>query len=406
MDMITEYHLEEGRLVTFKRPSSRFWQMRARVEGSGTYIWRSLKTTDLDKAKSLARREFYKLEILKEAGQPLKQHFMRDIIKSYLIDLDQKLEKKGISIHMHRLHNTNIKVHILPFFENMSIQSIDRHKIEEFLRYKVNDYEEIPSSVTIRTWAITIRDLLKHAVNRKIITTIPEFSLPDGQATERRACFTREEWITLNDKMMKWVRDGSAQFKYNRMLLKAYVEILGMTGMRTNDALNLKWCHISYFVQKDAVEWDIYGVSPEKHLRDERFTSMIVSGKPHKNRKTRELTGQRHCTRAIENWRRQTKFNQPDDLVFCLERGIPYRPDAKFKQMLIDFDMLNDSMGEPRTPYSIRHTYATLRLEAGVPIHLLAKQMGTSVAMIEKHYGHIQIRDQVDKLAQNYKSNH
>ena len=40
--------------------------------------------------------------------------------------------------------------------------------------------------------------------------------------------------------------------------------------------------------------------------------------------------------------------------------------------------------------YSLRHTYATLALEVDkVPIHTLSRQMGTSVAMIEKHYSHL-----------------
>lgn len=44
--------------------------------------------------------------------------------------------------------------------------------------------------------------------------------------------------------------------------------------------------------------------------------------------------------------------------------------------------------GRMRTPYSLRHTYATERLNAGVQEYHLAKNMGTSVAMLEKHYGH------------------
>ena len=42
-----------------------------------------------------------------------------------------------------------------------------------------------------------------------------------------------------------------------------------------------------------------------------------------------------------------------------------------------------------RTLYSLRHTYATLRLEAGVEVYNLAKNLGTSVQQIEWHYGHI-----------------
>ena len=67
MDLKTEYHLEEGRVVIFKRENSQFWQMRARAPGSDTYIWRSLKTTDLEKAKSAARKEYFKLEMKVEA---------------------------------------------------------------------------------------------------------------------------------------------------------------------------------------------------------------------------------------------------------------------------------------------------------------------------------------------------
>ena len=41
-----------------------------------------------------------------------------------------------------------------------------------------------------------------------------------------------------------------------------------------------------------------------------------------------------------------------------------------------------------RTIHSLRHTYATFRLQEGVHQFVLAKNMGTSVAMLEKHYGH------------------
>ena len=39
--------------------------------------------------------------------------------------------------------------------------------------------------------------------------------------------------------------------------------------------------------------------------------------------------------------------------------------------------------------YDLRHTYATFALRAGVPVFALSRFMGTSIAMIDRHYGHL-----------------
>ncbi len=47
-----------------------------------------------------------------------------------------------------------------------------------------------------------------------------------------------------------------------------------------------------------------------------------------------------------------------------------------------------------------RHTYATLRLQEGVDVYFLAEQMGTSVHMIEQHYGHVNTIKHADRVLQ------
>jgi integrase len=44
-----------------------------------------------------------------------------------------------------------------------------------------------------------------------------------------------------------------------------------------------------------------------------------------------------------------------------------------------------------RDLYDLRHTYATFALRAGVPVFALSRFMGTSIAMIDLHYGHLAI---------------
>jgi hypothetical protein len=43
----------------------------------------------------------------------------------------------------------------------------------------------------------------------------------------------------------------------------------------------------------------------------------------------------------------------------------------------------------PRDLYDLRHTYATFALRAGVPVFAVSRFIGSSIAMIDHHYGHL-----------------
>jgi integrase len=58
---------------------------------------------------------------------------------------------------------------------------------------------------------------------------------------------------------------------------------------------------------------------------------------------------------------------------------------AMIEDLLIKAKLREGASGVPRSTYCFRHTYATFRLAEGVDMYFLAKQMGTSVKMIEEH---------------------
>jgi integrase len=70
-----------------------------------------------------------------------------------------------------------------------------------------------------------------------------------------------------------------------------------------------------------------------------------------------------------------------------------------FRNLMKQSGLRQDSGGQTRTLYSLRHTYATRALAKGIDIHTLARQMGTSVLMIEKHYSKITPMLSAEKLA-------
>ena len=73
--------------------------------------------------------------------------------------------------------------------------------------------------------------------------------------------------------------------------------------------------------------------------------------------------------------------------MFCHEDGLPVQEWISFASLLKAAKLSKDSKGDNRTIYSLRHTYATLHFQNGSNIYWLKKNMGTSVAQIEAHYG-------------------
>jgi len=71
-----------------------------------------------------------------------------------------------------------------------------------------------------------------------------------------------------------------------------------------------------------------------------------------------------------------------------------------FNQILNELGLKIDRGGKPRTAYSLRHTYISMRLMEGTNIHQIANNCRTSVKMIEEFYAS-HINDRIDADAIN-----
>ena len=379
------YEFEEGQLLVFMRLGSRFWQARMRIDGA--YVFKSLKTTDEHKAIVSAKEWFNEQKWSVKHGLPTKVRYMRDLLDDFQRWVDERLKANMISPHMAYLYKHHSDGVIRGFFGDKQVHTIKDDHVAEYIEWRMGS-EKKPARQTLTMELQCLRKVFELAVRKNLIRKgeTPSGKIPKMShlKAERRPAFTRQEEAMLWEKMNAWVAaTNHASIGYRRRLTRAYVQIMLTTGMRTNDTDKLQWKHISEFTSGG-----------------KRYVEIIAYGKPSARKPSRTLTGQPHAAQAISSWKRLSDYTEPDDFVFCYSKGVAWDPKTMFKEMLTEFGMLKDPIsGESRTPYSLRHTYATVRLEAGVPIHLLAKQMGTSVAMIEKHYGHINLRNEVHKLA-------
>jgi integrase len=138
------------------------------------------------------------------------------------------------------------------------------------------------------------------------------------------------------------------------------------SGMRKGEARMLKWRDVIPY-RKHGLEW----------------LSLRVNGKTG----IRTVICQPNTNRYFDRLKSRGFNIGPDDLVFCHADGLPVDDFTGFQNALVKAGVLHDSDGNRHTIYSLRHTYATYRIENGTNIYWLAKNMGTSVNMIERHYG-------------------
>ena len=106
----------------------------------------------------------------------------------------------------------------------------------------------------------------------------------------------------------------------------------------------------------------------------------------------------------LDRIRAIAKAKEPDDPVFTTVTGKPNKGlcGVLVEDLLIEAKLRDGPNGVPRTAYCFRarHTYATFRLHEGVDVYFLAEQMGTSVKMIEDHYGHVNTIKHADRVLQ------
>src|SRR5208337_649523 len=97
-----------------------------------------------------------------------------------------------------------------------------------------------------------------------------------------------------------------------------------------------------------------------------------------------------------------SKATKPDDFVFTTQTGKQNASlyGSLIESLLKESGLLYSSSESRRSSYCFRHTYATFRLMEGVDVYFLAKQMGTSVKMIEDYYGHITPAKNAERILQ------
>jgi integrase len=403
------YLLMDGALHVYRRENSRYWQCSTYL--SSRNHRQTTKEASLAAAKDFARDWYMErcvedrqrrrggVALLDSRAQPLiagpgastdgrrrqtpSGPSFEDAAKAFtsefeIITLGERNAQYVSSKSDH------IRIHLLPFFGTTALKDITAGKVQEYRAHRQTSRVDIktgkpkkPARATLHSEMVTLRQVLKTANRKGWIVALPDMTAPykTSGKISHRAWFSPDEYKLLykatgerakNPKTERW-RTACED-------MHDFVLFMVNSGLRPDEALH---------IQKRDIEIEQDGPN------NERILHIAVRGK----------RGVGYCKTmpgAVLPFQRIVKRHnlKPESLLFpTIQREL-------FNAILAELNMKKDREGNPRTTYSLRHTYICFRLMEGADIYQIAKNCRTSVEMIEKYYA-AHIKNMLDASAIN-----
>ncbi len=184
-----------------------------------------------------------------------------------------------------------------------------------------------------------------------------------------RPAFEIPEYRRLWRTMYKRINDAKDErTRRSRELLRGYVLVLANCGMRIGEANNLRIR-------------DVLAFRDDKGRRNYRF---IVRGKTGE----RDVIPRSAVASRIDKLLAKRGSDDPDDFLFAMpDKSKVVTLIDQFNAVLKQAGIQRNGFGEKYSLYSLRHFYAVNALRNGIGVFEVARNMGTSVQMIQEYYG-------------------
>lgn len=371
----------DGRIMLYKRDGLKNpkWQVRIRVPNANGYKIVSSKMDDQKEAERFAFNLYEDLYMHVKAGGSIQSRTFKQVFDDW---------KKHVTTMGHTRRGGSwqgtidrVETYALRFFGAMKIEAIGPSDFTDYWAWrKTNFNKKMPSNGTLRRERTSILPVFKFAVSKGYIPAIPETEPPKA-TVERRPTFSLEEWNKLTVKARAWVKEGESKATWrHRYMTQQYVLILANTGMRVGELRGLRWSDLRTVKAGDGTRLvaEVRGKTGVREVVFQQSADDYV--KRVYDLRVKELNAD-----PDDNTHHEVPLDEP---IFCHKDGTPIQTMKTAFNSLLDFAKIPiERNGGSRTIYSLRHFYATMRLSHETSPFLLAKQMGTSVEMLEKFYG-------------------
>jgi integrase len=404
-------------LNLYQRGSSH-WHCSVRINGER--FRHATKHDSLIEAKEAAENWFLELRGKARAGTPVLPKKKEKTFAEAAAIFENEYEaitSGHRSPEWVRGHKDRIRLHLNPFFGLLGISEVTAGKVQEYRVHRAGQVGRVPpkdengdytrplkppSRSTVHDEIVSLRQVLKTALRHGWITHLPDLSSPyktQGKIVHR-PWFSRQEYKAFYKAAGDNAEKATGRSKWMAGQLHDFVLFMANTGLRPDEALNLQ--HRDVAIVKDAatdkviLEIEVRGKRGVGYCKSmpgavRPYERLLARPKP---MKTGRLVERKRLEKRGLWVEPKQEYPQAKDHLF------PGSYAKAFNQLLDKIGLKYDRDGQPRSAYSLRHTYICLRLMEGADIYQIAKNCRTSVEMIQKFYAP-HIKDVLDTTTIN-----
>jgi len=379
--MAESHDLMGGKLHVYRRENSGYWQCSTYLEGKN---WRiSTKEDSLACAKDIAEDWYLGLRGKHRAGELKVGKTFKQVAEQFLHEYEIITAGERSAKYVETVE-IRLRVHLLPFFGNRLLSEITPGLVQEYRIHRATSRTDKktgepkrPSRSSLHQELVVLRHVLKTANRHGWLAYLPDLSAPyktSGKVTHR-AWFSPDEYKRLYEATRKRAKHPKkVRWRNECEQLHDYVLFMANTGLRPDEAARLEFRDVAIVTDE---------------ATGERILEIEVRGK-------RGVGYCKSMTGAVMPFERVRKRKKPEptDQIFGKT------PRELLNTVLDELALKFDRDGNPRTAYSLRHTYICMRLMEGADIYQVAKNCRTSVEMIEKFYAS-HIKNTLDAAAIN-----
>jgi len=400
------------------RKKNPIWQVRIKIPGEPKAHRKSTKESN--KSAAIAKAFQTWTELKARVAQGLAMHFPSwdQLFEECIADRERNNRKASKSHEMWRRKN---RLYFERFFGDprrfkdtseltqdgasrywdWRLRFWEEHAAEEGV--EAQNFAAEPKYQTLLQEQQYLNALFAFGVRKNYIDRDIRLSIPStvDHDDARGATFSPEAYRRLIDTLegwhrLKWAPNPSkgkrAKLKKDQKRrierMRVWVYLIANTGIRVQEAKHLRFSDVR-LEYSERIEQQFTQITIRREVSKKKEARLTIAAD---FERTHERVEKFRSTWALHN--------KPSDLIFASDKT-PSKPvdmSFLFRKLIEQAGVAYDEAGKKRRSTSLRHYYIEQQVRQLVPPHIIAKNAGTSIAMIERHYDHLIPQTFIDLL--------